>query len=246
MVVRRLIAVITAMLLAGVGAVLLLAYVGAADRRAMAGMETVKVLVVEKRVAEGTPGEKLTGLVTAKTLPVKAVAPGTVSSLEPIRGRVATTDLQPGEQLLASRFVDPASLVDPNVVKIPKGMQQVSVALESQRILGGELKPGATVGVFVSLLKDDRRPAQTNLVLHKVLVSKVEGGTILAPPDDKQPSQNTQGLPEGSLMVTLALTAPNAEKVVFGAEHGKIWLSLEPADAAVAGTRVVTEENVYK
>jgi pilus assembly protein CpaB len=246
MVIRRLIAVIAAMLLAGVGAVLLLAYVGAADRRAMAGMEPVKVLVVEKRIPEGTPAEKLGGLVTAKTLPVKAVAAGTLSSLEPIRGRVATTDLLPGEQLLGSRFIDPASLVDPNVVKIPKGMQQVSLALESQRILGGEIKPGATVGVFVSLPKEDERPAQTNLILHKVLVSKVAGGTISAPQDDKEPPQNTAAVPEGSLMVTLALTAPNAEKVVFGAEHGKIWLSLEPGNAAVAGTRVVTEKSVYK
>jgi pilus assembly protein CpaB len=47
-------------------------------------------------------------------------------------------------------------------------------------------------------------------------------------------------------MVTLALNAPNAEKVVFGAEHGKIWLSLEPANAAVGGTRVLTEKNIYK
>src|SRR5215210_7022036 len=105
MVIRRLIAAIAAMLLAGVGAVLLLGYVGSADRRAMAGMETVKVLVVEKRVAEGTPAEKLSGFVTAKTLPVKAVASGTLSNLDPIRGRVATTDMQPGEQLLASRFI---------------------------------------------------------------------------------------------------------------------------------------------
>ena len=162
------------MLLAGVGAVLLLSYVGKADLRAMAGMETVKVLVVEKRVPEGTPAEKLTGLVTVKTLPVKAVASGTLSNLDPIRGRVATTDLQPGEQLLASRFIDPALLVDPNEVKIPRGMQQVSIALESQRVLGGELTPGTSVGVFVSLAKEDERPAQTHLVLNKVLVSKVQ------------------------------------------------------------------------
>src|SRR5918997_1055890 len=166
MVVRRLIAALAAVLLAGVGAVLLLSYVGSADKRAMAGMETVQVLVVEKRVPEGTPAEKLSELVTAKTLPVKAVAAGTLSSLEPIGGRVTTTDLHPGEQLLASRFVDPALLADPNEIKIPKGMQELSLAMESQRILGGDLKPGATVGVFVSLLKDINRPAQTHLVLH--------------------------------------------------------------------------------
>jgi len=246
MVIRRLIAAIAAMLLAGLGAVLLLSYVGKADQRAMAGMETVRVLVVEKRVAEGTPAEKLTGLVTARTLPLKAVAPGALSSVEPISGRVATTDLQPGEQLLASRFVDPATLVDPNEVNVPKGMQQVSIALESQRILGGDLEPGATVGVFVSLAKEDERPAQTKLVLHKVLVSKVQGGTTSDQSDDKAASENSAPLPQGTFLVTLALTAPNAERLVFGAEHGKIWLSLEPANATLAGTRVVTEKSVYK
>ncbi len=246
MVVRRLIAALAALLLAGAGAVLLLGYVGAADRRAMAGMETVSVLVVVKPVAKGTPAERLTALVTQKTLPVKAVAPGALSELEPIIGRVTTTDLQPGEQVLASRFVDPASLVDPDVVKIPRGLQQLSIALESQRILGGEVKPGATVGVFVSLPKEDDRPAQTHLVLHKVLVSKVEHANPAAPADGQAQSQNNAGLPEGSHLVTLALAARDAEKVVFGAEHGKIWLSLESADAIVAGTRVQTDESVYK
>jgi pilus assembly protein CpaB len=245
MVIRRLIAAIAAVLLAGVSAVLLLGYIATADRRAMAGMETVQVLVVEKLVPQGTPGEKLPGLVELKTLPAKAVAPGTLSSLAPIRGRVATTDLLPGEQLFASRFIDPALLADPNEVRIPKGMQELSIALESQRVLGGDLKPGATVGVFVSLAKEDERPAQTNLVLHKVLVSKVQRGAS-AQQQGGAEGENSTGLPEGSLMVTLAATAPNAEKIVFGAEHGKVWLSLEPANAAVAGTRVVTESSVYK
>lgn len=245
MAIRRLIAAIAAVLLAGVGAVLLLSYVGKADLRAMAGMETVKVLVVEKRVLEGTPAEKLSGLVTVKTLPVKAVASGTLSNLDPIRGRVATTDLQPGEQLLASRFIDPALLVDPNEVKIPKGMQQVSIALESQRVLGGELTPGTSVGVFISLAKEDERPAQTHLVLNKVLVSKVQRAATSAQQQEGG-APNSAGLQEGTLMVTLAMTAPNAEKIVFGAEHGKIWLSLEPANAALGGTRVVTEKSVYK
>jgi pilus assembly protein CpaB len=243
-VIRRLIAAIAALLLAAVGAVLVLTYVSTADRRAMAGMETVRVLVVAKPVAEGTPAERLAGLVTVKTLPVTAVAPGTLSSLQPIRGRVATTNLQPGEQLLASRFVDPAVLANPAEVKIPRGMQQVSLALESQRILGGELTPGATVGVFISLPKEDDRPAQTHLVLQRVLVSKVQRGSGSTKSDEG--ADTNPGLPQGSLMVTLAVSAPNAEKVIFGAEHGKIWLSLEPATASVQGTRVVTEKSVFK
>jgi pilus assembly protein CpaB len=46
-------------------------------------------------------------------------------------------------------------------------------------------------------------------------------------------------------MVTLAVTAAQAEGVVFGAEHGTLWLSLEPDGAAVDGTDVITPDNVY-
>jgi pilus assembly protein CpaB len=246
MVIRRLIAALAALLLAGLGAALLLAYVGAADQRAMAGMETVPVLVVAKPVGKGTPAEKLTGLVTKKTLPAAAVAPGTVADVRSLSGRVATTDLLPGEQLLASRFVDPVSLEDPNAIKIPTGMQQLSLAVESQRILGGELTAGATVGVFVSLPKDNTRPPQTHLVLHKVLVTKVVNGVTSAESESESPPQNAAGLPQGTLMVTLATVAPDAEKIVFGAEHGKIWLSLQPADATETGTRVLDDKSVYE
>ncbi len=47
-------------------------------------------------------------------------------------------------------------------------------------------------------------------------------------------------------LVTLALDAPSVERVVFGAEHGFVWLSAEAAEAAEDGTKVVTRGNVYE
>jgi pilus assembly protein CpaB len=47
-------------------------------------------------------------------------------------------------------------------------------------------------------------------------------------------------------MITLAVTAAQAEAVVFGMEHGTIWLTLEPADADTGGTSVVEPENIYE
>jgi pilus assembly protein CpaB len=32
---------------------------------------------------------------------------------------------------------------------------------------------------------------------------------------------------------------------VFGIEHGTLWLTLEPADADVSGTEVITPDNIY-
>ena len=60
---RRVIAAIAAILLAGVGAVVLLGYVGHADQRALAGMETVSVFVVTALIPEGTTADALAKLV---------------------------------------------------------------------------------------------------------------------------------------------------------------------------------------
>jgi len=46
-------------------------------------------------------------------------------------------------------------------------------------------------------------------------------------------------------MVTLAVTSQDAESVVFGAEHGTLWLSLEPEGTETGGTRVVQPDNIY-
>jgi pilus assembly protein CpaB len=47
-------------------------------------------------------------------------------------------------------------------------------------------------------------------------------------------------------MVTLALTAPDAEKVVWARENGSIWLSLERTDVPEGGTRVITGEGIFE
>ena len=47
-------------------------------------------------------------------------------------------------------------------------------------------------------------------------------------------------------MVTLAVTAAQAEKIVFAAESGTIWLSNETPDDVKKGTKIITEEGLYR
>jgi len=239
---RRLVAAVAALLLAGAGAVLLTSYVGGADRRAMAGMETAQVLVVTSVIAKDTSAEALGKRVSVQTLPARAIAAGAVTSLTEISGQVSTVELQPGEQLLLVRFVDPATLKKSGEFTIPAGMQQVSVAMERPRMVGSLLTPGTTAGLFLSLPKDGDQPAQTHLLLNKVLVTKV-GEDVPATADGEEAEAPD---PASSVVVTFAVNASDAEKIVFGAEHGRLYLSLEPSDAATSGTRVVTGENVYR
>lgn len=241
---RRIIAALAAVLLAVVGVVLLTGYVSGADQRAMAGMKTTSVLVVTGPVEAGTPAEDLVKLVKPRELPRAAVAPGALTSLKQVSGRITAADLVAGEQLLAGRFAAPDAKLEG--VDVPDGMHEVTVMLESQRVLGSRIVAGDTVGVFVT----SHESRMTHLVLHQALVTRIEGG--ITPSDaegDAEPKPDaetgTPVVPEGSVVVTLALSAPDAELLVWGQEVGTVWLSREPVGTPKDGTRTVSEEVVF-
>jgi pilus assembly protein CpaB len=244
---RRLLAAFAALLLLVVGSVVLLAYVHGADARALAGARPIAVLVAAKRIPEGTSGDALKGMVRTEVVPAKTALPGRVVNLSSLSGRVAKVDVQPGEQLLFVRFSRPDDLKAPGTVEVPKGLQEVSVLLEPQRAVGGRLAAGDTVGVVVSQT-DQSGVAATHAVLHKVLVTQVQGAPAPVDPaakEDPATASSGSAAPSASLMITLAVSAAQAEAVVFGVEHGTIWLSLEPDGAQTGGTDVVTPDTIY-
>jgi pilus assembly protein CpaB len=241
--VRRLLAALAALLLALVGAVVLVAYAKGADARALDGVQTVQVLVVDQPIAKGTAGDDVADLVRLELVPAKAAVPGRVTDLDELDGEVATVDLEPGEQLLAARFADPATLRGGGSVDVPDGDQEISVLLEPQRVIGGRIAAGDAVGVYVSY-KTLAGEGLTHGVLHGVLVTQVQGAP--APATDTASDDDTaSATPATSLMITLAVTAREAEPIVWGMEHGSVWLSLEPEGADNSGTTVISPENVY-
>jgi pilus assembly protein CpaB len=237
---RRLLAAAAALVLFVVGALVLVAYVRGADARAFAGASPVTVLVVDQAIPAGTAGGDLADLVRTEVVPAKAAVEGRVTDLADLTGLVAAADLEPGEQLLASRFESPDQVEVPGTVAVPEGLQEVSVLLEPQRAVGGRLAAGDTVGVYLSQGADQ---PQTHAVLHRVLVTQIQGAP--AAPVEASADPASSSAPASSLMVTLALSAKDAETVVFGAEHGTLWLSSEPAGAQTGGTRIVQPDTVY-
>lgn len=252
---RRLVTAVLAVVLAALGATLLTRYVQGADERALSGLTTVDVLVVTSPVAEGTPAADLAGSVTTRALPRVAVAPGTLTSLQDVGGRVAASDLAPGEQLLDRKFVDPATLEVADEVPVPAGLQEITVSLERQRMLGSALVAGARVGVFISLPQDGDVPARTQLAVPQVLVTAVgepaAGGESPDPGDgdagdaDADDGAATAATAE-TLTVRLAVDTDAAERVVFGAEHGRLWLSRQRDDVPTTDPAVMTAERVYR
>lgn len=249
--IRRLIIALVALLLAATGGVFTYLYAAGADARAMARMAPVQVLIVAEPIEAGTPAESITRSIAAAEVPAAAVVPGGVADLSELAGLVATTDLQPGEQLLTSRFVAPEALQ--GEVEVPVDMHQLSIQLEQQRVIGGELRAGDTVAVFVSgsvtgtgTSAAEGEAAQadmTRLILHKVLVTDVQGAVSVTTDES---GEEVEEAAADQLMVTLALSASDAELVVFSQEFGSVWLSLEGAEVPEDGTRVVTAEEIFQ
>jgi pilus assembly protein CpaB len=240
---RRILAAFAALVLLVVGTAVLVAYVRGADARALRGVQTVDVLVADELIPEGTPGSELASLVRTETMPVKAALEGRVTDLSSLAGRVVTVDLEPGEQLLTSRFVRPADRQVPGTVEVPEGAQELSILIEPQRAVGGRLSAGDTVGLYLSTTMPDGTPT-THALMHHVLVTQVQGAP--APANAETDTASSGGAaPSGSLMVTFAVDARHAEAVVFSMEYGTLWLSLEPADATTDGTELTNHGNIY-
>lgn len=243
------------MVLAVVGAALLFVYVQGAAARAQSGLEPVDVLVVQEHIPAGTKAADLGNKVRAQSIPKTAVPEGALETLGEKEGMVTAVDLQPGEQLLTSRLIDPRELV-PGTVPVPEGLEEVTFLLGPERLLGGRLEAGDTVTVYSSFASQDTIPADatvppevkgwkqsTGLLFHDVLVTAVQK----ASPEAAKSNASEKGveMPNGSAFVTVARSDADAAKMVFGAEFGTLWLSKQTDKSSKSDPPVTTFGGLY-
>lgn len=242
----RLLAGTAAVVLAVVGALLIVSYAQGADQRAVRNLDPVPVLVVETAIPAGTPVESLSDSLAVEHLPAAAVAESALSSLDGSAGKVTAVDLIPGEQLVTERLVAAEDREVPGGVDVPAGLQELTIELDPMRVVGGRLNPGDHVGIFMSFEngadKANPEDATSQLTVRKVLVTGIQRAPQVA--DGEQTADST--IPTGTLMLTLAVNDVDAGKIVFASEFGRLWLTKEPLDAPDNGPKVERKEVVYK
>lgn len=248
----RIIGAIVAILLAAAGAGALFFYVQGADQRAAEGAEFQQVYVVTTTVPEGTPGESIADFIEIGDLPAIAIQPDIVTDLSDLEGLVANAALLPGEQLITARFSDPQDLAASGEVVVPEGMQEITIALSAERVVGGAVSPGSTVGIVYTTNTNsfaaNTQMASTQFIFHRMLVTRVTPGTTVV-------TSSSEGSEEpaavAAFMITLAATTPQVEKLAYAAEqqadgNGGIWLTLEPETADQSGSSVRNGENIFQ
>lgn len=269
---RKIIGVVTALVLALVGTVALVAYVSTAEDRALEGEELVEVYVVTDRIPAGTPGAEIDEFVAIEQVPVKVQAAGAVDNLPSIANRVAAVDLLPGEQLLDTRFVAPADVTDRAAgVVVPEDLVEITIQLEPARAIGGLVEPGQEVAVFASFEPFDlapsvvtvdgeevalpdavavevegKTPNSTDTILRRVLVTAVQEApdrTFSA--DEEEELSRVETAPIADLLVTLAVSPADAERIIFTAEFGLVWLALDSDGVPISPDPEQTRLSVY-
>jgi pilus assembly protein CpaB len=268
------------------GTFLLVRYVQGAEDRALEGIETVEVLVVDRSIAAGQRLDENPQLLAVEEIPSKAQAEGSFSERADLEGLVAAVALVPGEQLIQSRVMTEedylALQADEVPVVVPSDLLEITISLNPERVLGGELSPGEMIAVFASFepfqlgtveptgLEEEipvivttttlpgeqageptpgaQTPNSTKIILHQVLVTNVQIEQLPQTFDEgEEPPEGTPDLaPTGNLLISMALDPADAERLVFTAEFGSVWLAREGADVDTSDTEIQTRARVYE
>jgi len=187
------------------------------------GQELVEVVVAKKPAAAGSSVAEMyaSGTIALQKVPKQYVAEGAISSITRYSDKAISSDLVKGEQLTTSKFkkVDQAALA----YKVPENMVAVSIAVDEVTGVGGRLQPGDRVDVIATF-----SPGPGNRDMTKIMLQNIE---ILVAAGSDDASKNTglvknQQSSPGKKTVTLVLTPHQAEKLVFAAEKGHVWLGL--------------------
>lgn len=281
---RRFMAIGGAVVLAALGAILLISYVQGAEERALEGQTLVDVYVVTEPIDEGATLDEVRESVELRQLPQEVVVGNAIADLADLAGLVAATDMVVGEQVLLSRFETPVEAAVDTRVEVPAELLQATIALPPERAVGGRLVPGDLVAVIASFEPFDltsvepgdeesleevleriivlpgeesedgqagsqlnlQTPNSTRLILHKVLVTGIQVEELPTEPEDGTQGGPVELAPTGNLLITLAATAGDVEKIVFTAEHGFLWLALEDEDAPEIDTPIQTRSTIYQ
>lgn len=259
---KKRVSLLAAIMLVALGTVALVKYVSTAEDRALAGEELVDVLVLDVDVPAGTSVTQLQQSLRVESVPVKVQASGALASLQDVDDMVVAVDLVAGEQLTASRII---ASTDFNAlqartgrgggtVEVPEGLLEITIQLDPIRTVGGTIRPGDTVGLIANFTGFEQAAGApqaapgggevSGFLLHKILVTNVQGAPV--PEATRQASAEARTpTPTGSLLVTLAVRAEQAERVVFASSYGDLWLAVEPADADETGTKVRTKSEIF-
>lgn len=260
----RIIAIVVALGLSLGGAFLLWQYVSAADQRAQEGATLTDVYVAASGIPQGMSAQTAVqnDLIEGDQVPTANVPDGAITQLEQISGLVATVPILPGEIIQTARFGDPT--LASATIEVPPDRVAMSIQALVPEGVAGYLTPGDRVAVIGNL---EVEPADSSVVAPdgEVLVeslaelgqstvrteyiaSDVEvlgvGQRVIVTDDQGNEADEVQQSEQ--VLLTVAVTAEDAERLAFMHYQGQMYFTLLPPGLELPDTPGRTAESVFE
>lgn len=198
------------------------------------GAETVVVLT-----RDVAAGEKITSdMVTTRTIPGGALLPGRITDIDEVLGKVATTPLFAGEQLIAAK-VTTYEGQNTLAYKVPEGMRALSLMVPHEAwIAAGLPQPGDRIDIMgittltkVDPLTGEERPdVVAGVIAQDIEVLAVSQTLVPRLVNTDQRSNATDATDDTDPIASSAVTNPGDDPDTFE-ESVSITLAL-PVDLA--------------
>ncbi len=240
---RRIIGIVAATVLALIGTVALVTYVRSATDDAVADEALVEVYVVDEFVPKGAEPDTIRSAVSIEQVPARLKQAGALTDLEEVGEQVAASDLQPGDQLLAARLAARELVAEVVTDKV-----QISALLEAERAVGGSLRKGDLVGVYISFdpFDVDVSGQELDPTAAPEADAAADASALLAPTDDTSAEAEAEALPKKTPNVSrlefrnvLVTNVQTTSTPVSPTDDGDDANDDEPTVAQVTGTQYV-------
>ncbi len=192
------------------------------SKTAASGQSTV--LFAAKDIPSGVSGAQAVeqGYVKTRAIEDKANPAGALADPSELAGRSALGKVSQGTIITGSQFA--ARQTTLGAVKIPDGKMALAITLKPAAGAAGYVAAGDRIDVFGVLKDGPGAPAAKLIMQNTEVLSTSPGGVATAA------AANTT---EPTYL--LAVTAPEAERLVFYTSFNDIYFSLVSKDAATAG-----------
>lgn len=250
---RRGVGLLVAVLLAAFATATWLGYVRSIERKAVRGNANVGVLVAKQSIPAGTSAEfaAANGLFETAAVPRRVLAEGAVGSVTSLKGRVASTTIIKGEQIVAARFVSPEQAG--RLLNIPADKQAMAVQVDAPPGVGGFIQPRDRVSI-IAKVDNQQQGAEVRFLMQDVEVLAVGQKTTVTQAaaagqrdqvrkDQQADASTTQ---QDSFILTLALNPLQAEQLAFAVLEGDVYFTLLPPGAKTSTTPGRTAETLYR
>lgn len=195
--------------------IILLAYLHSYRNSVSSSGAPASVLVAKNLIPKGTPGNIIgsTDQFQVASVPKGQLQTGALTDPAALSGRVAVTDIYPGQQLTAGYFAYAApGTLQTQIAGVDRA---ISLSIDSAHGMVGQIAAGDHIDIYVGLNRVGPNGSQAII---KLLMADI---TVLRAP-----------LAGGSGIYTMRATTRQVAALAYAADNGRLWFVLRPPSGA--------------